>query len=114
MVARRTAATTDSPQNYGDGREPRRLNVTPSGIVAAVAVLGILWGAASISGKVSENTRRVEQLEAADRQRGDALGRIDARTARIEATLEIFMRGGVQRPLSAPLPPSADQQGVAP
>ena len=59
------------------------------------------------SQRVAENARRVELLEAADRQRGDALGRIDARTARIEATLDI-MRGTSQHPLSEPLTSTDD------
>lgn len=84
--------------------EQRRFQITPSWCAVALSLLAILWNAATINGRVSENTRRVELLEAADRQRGDALGRIDARTARIEATLDIMRGGGIQRPLSAPLP----------
>lgn len=97
-----------------EDREPRRLSVSPSWVIAGAAVIGILWNAAAISGHVTENSRRIEQLEAADRTRGDALSRIDARTARIEATLDIITRGGIPRPLSAPLPLNPDQPGGTP
>lgn len=90
--------------------ESRRFNWSPAWIALAFSVGGFLWQVGVTSQRVNDNIRRVELLEAADRQRGDALSRIDARTARIEATLD-FMRGGtVQRPLSVPLPANPDQQ----
>jgi len=79
----------------------RRFALSPAWIALGFSLFGAFWQVGVTSQRVAENARRVELLEAADRQRGDALGRIDARTARIEATLDI-MRGG-QHPLSAPL-----------
>lgn len=84
---------------------PPKFNWSPSWLALAVSLLGFFWQVAVTSQRVSDYGRRVELLEAADRQRGDALSRIDARTARIEATLD-FMRNGNQRPLSEPIPPA--------
>lgn len=84
-----------------------RFRFTPAWIALIISVLLVFWQVAVASGRVAENTRRIELLEVADRQRGDTLSQINARTARIEATLE-HMRG-VYRPLSEPLPPRPDQ-----
>jgi hypothetical protein len=85
----------------------RRFTLSPAWIALGFSLFGAFWQVGVTSQRVAENARRVELLEAADRQRGDALGRIDARTARIEATLDI-MRGTTQRPLSEPLPSADD------
>jgi hypothetical protein len=90
----------------------RRFTLSPAWLALGFSLFGAFWQVAVTSQRVAENERRVELLEAADRQRGDALSRIDARTARIEATLDI-MRGGVGRPFSTPIPPSPGQ-GDAP
>ena len=81
----------------------RRFAFSPAWIALGFSLFGAFWQVGVTSQRVAENARRVELLEAADRQRGDALGRIDARTARIEATLDIITRGTSQRPLSEPL-----------
>jgi hypothetical protein len=81
----------------------RRFALSPAWIALGFSLFGAFWQVGVTSQRVAENARRVELLEAADRQRGDALGRIDARTARIEATLDIITRGTAQRPLSGPL-----------
>jgi hypothetical protein len=60
----------------------RRFTSSPAWIALGFSLFGGVT-----SQPVAENACRVELLEAADRQRGDALGRIDSRTARIEATL---------------------------
>lgn len=91
--------------------EPRRFTLSPAWIALAFSLFGAFWQVAVTSQRVAENERRVEQLENADRIRGDALGRIDARTARIEATLDV-MRGGL-RPFSTPLT-GTDQPGATP
>ena len=85
----------------------RRFAFSPAWIALGFSLFGAFWQVGVTSQRVAENARRVELLEAADRQRGDALGRIDARTARIEATLDI-MRGTSRRPLSEPLPGADD------
>lgn len=82
---------------------PRRFAITPSWIAVVISLLTVFWQVAVTSAAVAENRRRVELLEAADRQRGDALARIDARTARIEATLDIMRGNPPYRPLSAPI-----------
>lgn len=81
----------------------RRFTLSPAWIALGFSLFGAFWQVGVTSQRVAENARRVELLEAADRQRGDALGRIDARTARIEATLDMITRGTAQRPLSEPL-----------
>src|SRR3954471_8734910 len=81
----------------------RRFTLSPAWIALGFSLFGAFWQVGVTSQRVAENARRVELLEAADRQRGDALGRIDARTARIEATLDIITRGPSQHPLSDPL-----------
>jgi hypothetical protein len=88
-------------------REPeaRKFPISPSWLAVAISLLAVFWQIAVTSVAVAENTRRVELLEAADRQRGDALSRIDARTARIEATLDIMRGGPPYRPLSEPIVP---------
>lgn len=91
----------------------RRFTLSPAWIALGLSLFGAFWQVGVTSQRVSENERRVELLEAADRSRGDAVGRIDARTARIEATLDI-MRGGIGHPLSAPIPPMSDQSGATP
>jgi hypothetical protein len=53
-------------------------------------------------------------LEAADRTRGNSLGRIDSRTARIEATLEMMFRQQPYRPLSQPLPAAEPHEATPP
>jgi hypothetical protein len=80
----------------------RRFTLSPAWIALGFSLFGAFWQVGVTSQRVAENARRIELLEAADRQRGDALGRIDARTARIEATLDI-MRGTAQRPLAEPI-----------
>ena len=86
----------------------RRFTLSPAWIALGFSLFGAFWQVGVTSQRVAENARRVELLEAADRQRGDALGRIDARTARIEATLDLITRGTAQRPLSEPLPSADD------
>lgn len=93
--------------------EGRRFVLSPSWIALGLSLFGVFWQVGVTSQRVNENSRRIEILENADRIRGDAVGRIDARTARIEATLDIITRGGIQRPLSSPLP-SPDQPGGIP
>lgn len=91
-----------------DEQEQRRFFLSPAWIALGLSLFGAFWQVGVTSQRVAENERRVELLEAADRQRGDALSRIDARTARIEATLDI-MGGRNQRPFSSPIPPINDQ-----
>ena len=94
---------TGEPE-YREERTRPGFRLSPAWLAVGFSVLAVLYNAGTISGRISETQRRVEQLEAADRQRGDALSRIDARTARIEATLDIMRGGQSFRPLSEPLP----------
>lgn len=87
--------------------DARRFTLSPAWFALGLSLFGAFWQVGVTSQRVAESARRIELLEAADRARGDALGRIDARTARIEATLDI-MRGGTPRPLSEPLPSRDD------
>jgi hypothetical protein len=90
----------DAPEEGG----ARKFTLSPAWFALGISLLGFFWQIAVTSQRVAESSRRIELLEAADRARGDALGRIDARTARIEATLDMITRGTAQRPLSVPMP----------
>lgn len=92
--------------------DARKFALSPAWLALGFSLFGAFWQVGVASQRVAENSRRIEILEAADRARGDAVGRIDARTARIEATLDIITRGGISRPLSTPMP-SPDQPGGA-
>ena len=85
-----------------DQEQRSGFKLSPAWIALGISVVTLFYQVGVTSARIGESERRVELLEAADRQRGDALGRIDARTARIEATLDI-MRGGTHA-LSEPLP----------
>jgi hypothetical protein len=93
--------TGDSPP-----AEPKRLSVSPGWLALVLSILGGFWQIAVTSANVSENARRIAVLEADGRVRGDSLSRIDARTARIEAQIEVLMNGrSAFRPLSEPPTP---------
>lgn len=94
----------------------RRFNFRPEWIALCLSLFTVFYQVGVTSQRIAENSRRVELLEASDRQRSDAIGRIDARTARIEATLDIVTRGGIGRPLSAPFPnpEPTEPQGATP
>jgi hypothetical protein len=60
--------------------------------VACVLSIGLLvWNAAVISGNVADNTRRITQIEADQRDAGRANSNMIDRMARIEAKIDIIV-----------------------
>ena len=56
-----------------------------------IVLIGMIWAGGGYLEQIHNNTRRIETLEASDKQRTDTLTQIDVRTARIEAKLEVML-----------------------
>jgi hypothetical protein len=96
---------------------PRRnwfTNLLSNGwITTGILVIGIVFSAGAWANKstadedktaiaTAENTRRIVALETKDGVRGDAIARIDTRTARMETAIELMIGRKEYRPLSDP------------
>jgi hypothetical protein len=70
---------------------PRLMGSLPAWIACVLSICLLIWNAAVISGSVAQNTRRIDQIEANERQSdGDNRQMID-RMARIEAKVDIII-----------------------
>lgn len=56
-----------------------------------MVIVGMIWAGGGYLEQIHNNTRRIETLEASDKQRTDTLTQIDVRTARMEAKLEVLL-----------------------
>lgn len=66
-------------------------------IIAAVFVVsGPIWGGGQRDQRLQMAETRISQLEQRDERRSDLLNKIDVRTARIEATLQMMTKASVQ------------------
>lgn len=75
-------------QKQEKGRLPASV---PAWIGCILAVAGLIWSAAVISGNVSENTRRIDRVEIEVRQQAGDNRQLAEQMARIEAKVDIIL-----------------------
>lgn len=76
-----------------DERRRIMLGSIPAWSACIIAVGGLVWSAAVLSGDISENRRRIEQVELDQKRQGETERGVIERMARIEAKLDIVLEG---------------------
>ena len=76
-----------------DERRRLFLGSVPAWSACIIAVGSVIWNAAVVSGDISENRRRIEQVETDQKRQGETERGVIERMARIEAKLDIVLEG---------------------